>query len=94
MLWLPPARAVMPLDSNNGSEGDIRGFVKWRKISGGTRSGLGRCCRHTFFSLKITCRKLGISFRDYRTDRIEQTGAIPRLPNLLRERMLPSVAMP
>jgi hypothetical protein len=29
----------------NGSKGDIRGYVKWRKISGGTRGDLGiRCC--------------------------------------------------
>ena len=28
----------------NGSEGDIRGHVKWRKISGGTRSELGKPC--------------------------------------------------
>ena len=34
----------------NGSEGDIRGYVKWRKISGGTRSDLGRHCRDGFAS--------------------------------------------
>lgn len=31
-----------PVLLTNGSEGDIRGFVKWRKISGGTRSDPGR----------------------------------------------------
>ncbi|GAM52221.1 hypothetical protein EBME_0684 [bacterium endosymbiont of Mortierella elongata FMR23-6] len=44
--------------------------MKKQKISGGTRSELGRQCRDTFFSLKKTCRKLGISFWDYLTDRI------------------------
>ncbi|MFZ0790018.1 MAG: hypothetical protein WAM94_10395, partial [Chromatiaceae bacterium] len=35
----------------NGSEGDIRGCVKWRKISGGTRSDLGKRCRDGFAGL-------------------------------------------
>jgi hypothetical protein len=70
----------------NGSEGDIRGYVKWRKISGGTRSELGKRCRDGFASLKKTCRKLGISFWDYLGDRIKQHGKIPPLPDLIRER--------
>ena len=69
-------RPDVPLHTN-GSENDIRGFVKWRKVSGGTRSDLGRRCRDTFASLKKTCRKLGISFWDYPNDRIGQVGAIP-----------------
>jgi len=44
-------------------------LLKWRKISGGTRSDLGACCRDDFASLKKTCRKLGISFWDYLGDR-------------------------
>jgi hypothetical protein len=78
----------------NGSEGDIRGFVKWRKISGGTRSNLGKDCRDGFASLKKTCRKLGISFWDYLGDRIEQLGIVPPLPDLIRERALVSSAVP
>jgi hypothetical protein len=70
----------------NGSEGDIRGYVKWRKISGGTRSDLGKCCRDAFASLKKTCRKLGISFWDYLGDRIGQHGNIAPLPDVIRER--------
>ncbi len=70
----------------NGSEGDIRGHVKWRKISGGTRSDLGKRCRDGFASLKKTCRKLGISFWNYLGDRIEQHGEIPPLPDIIRER--------
>jgi len=70
----------------NGSEGDIRGYVKWRKISGGTRSDLGKRCRDGFASLKKTCRKLGISFWDYLGDRIGQHGNIAPLPAIIRER--------
>jgi hypothetical protein len=84
-LLLVLLRPDIPLHTN-GSENDIRGYVKWRKISGGTRSKLGRRCRDTFASLKKTCRKLGISFWDYLNDRIEQTGAIPPLPDIIRER--------
>ncbi len=70
----------------NGSEGDIRGHVKWRKISGGTRSELGKRCRDGFASLKKTCRKLGISFWSYLGDRIGQHGEIAPLPDIIRER--------
>ena len=71
----------------NGSETDLRDYVKKRKISGGTRSDEGRRCRDTFASLKKTCRKLGISFWQYLTDRLgveEQT--IAPLPDIVRER--------
>jgi hypothetical protein len=78
----------------NGSEGDIRGYVKWRKISGGTRSELGKRCRDGFASLKKTCRKLGISFWDYLGDRIEQHGNIPPLPDVIRERAAAGRAVP
>ena len=78
----------------NGSEGDIRGFVKWRKISGGTRSDLGRRCRDGFASLKKTCRKLGISFWDYLGDRIRQQRGIAPLPDIIRERAAAARAVP
>jgi hypothetical protein len=51
----------------NGSESDIRGYVKWRKISGDTRSDLGRLytlpelslspfvCA-LYFKLQLSCR--------------------------------------
>ncbi|WP_200251635.1 IS66 family transposase [Lamprobacter modestohalophilus] len=84
-LLLVLLRPDIPLHTNS-SENDIRGYVKWRKISGGTRSDLGRRCRDTFASLKKTCRKLGISFWEYLNDRIEQTGTIPPLPDIVRER--------
>ena len=78
----------------NGSEGDIRGYVKWRKISGGTRSDLGKRCRDGFASMKKTCRKLGVSFWDYLGDRIGQHGAIAPLPDIIRERAAAALAVP
>lgn len=70
----------------NGSERDIREQVIRKKISGGTRSDLGRQCRDTFLSLKKTCRKLGISFWQYLLDRTKGTNTIPPLPELIRQR--------
>jgi hypothetical protein len=67
-LLLVLRRPEVPLHTN-GSEGDIRDYVKKKKVSGGTRSDLGRQCRDTFISLKKTCRKLGVSFWDYLHDR-------------------------
>jgi len=74
----------VPLHTN-GSEGAIRDYVKKKKVSGGTRSDLGRQCRDTFASLKKTCRKLKISFWDYLFDRISYTNSIPQLPEIVRQ---------
>ncbi|MCP4268249.1 MAG: transposase [Candidatus Brocadiaceae bacterium] len=79
-------RPEIPLHTN-GSETDIRDFVKKRKVSGGTRSDEGRRCRDTFASLKKTCRKLDISFWHYLTDRLgiaEQS--IAPLSDIITER--------
>ena len=78
-------RPEVPLH-NNGTERDIREYVKKRKISGGTRSAAGRRCRDTFTSLKKTCRKLGVNFWNYLQDRLRGLGKIPRLAELIRER--------
>jgi hypothetical protein len=78
-------RPDLPLHTN-ASETDIRDYVKVRKISGGTRSDLGRQCRDTFASLKKTCRKLGVSFWAYLTDRLAGSGLVPPLANLIRMR--------
>ncbi len=86
-LLLVLERPDLPLH-NNLSEGDIREFVKKRKISGGTRSNDGRECRDTFASLKKTCRKLGVSFWQYLVDRTSGTGTIAYLPDLVRQRAL------
>ena len=79
-------RPDVPLH-NNTSETDIREYVKRRKISGSTRSDLGRRCRDTFTSLKKTCRKLGIGFWQYLEDRVSWKNSIPSLPDLMRLRV-------
>jgi hypothetical protein len=84
-LLLVLERPDIPLHTN-GSEGDVRDYVKKRKVSGGTRSDLGRRCRDTFASLKKTCRKLGVSFWDYLNDRIGQGALVQPLPEILRIR--------
>jgi hypothetical protein len=78
-------RPEVPLH-NNGRESDIRGYVQVRKISGGTRSAAGRRARDTFSSLKKTCRKLGVNFWAYLKDRLRGLGAIPWLPDVIRQR--------
>jgi hypothetical protein len=75
-------RPEIPLH-NNLSENDIREYVKRRKISGSTRSENGRRCRDTFTSLKKTCRKLGLSFWQYLSDRITGKNSIPPLSQLI-----------
>ena len=69
-------RPEVPLH-NNLSEGHIRDYVKKRKISGSTRSELGRRARDTFASLKKTCRRLGVNFWDYLQDRVRGLGQNP-----------------
>lgn len=85
-LLLVLDRPEIPLHTN-GSEGDIRGHVLKQKISGGTRSDLGRKCRDTFSSLKKTCRKLGISFWSYLIDRISCSDQIPSLHHIIEQRI-------
>jgi Transposase IS66 family len=77
-------RPEIPLHTN-GSENDIRCQVTKRKISGGTRSDVGRDCRDAFLGLAKTCAKLGIAFWDYLGDRLIVPGcqAIPILPALV-----------
>jgi hypothetical protein len=84
-LLLVLERPEVPLHTNS-SERDIREYVKKRKLSGGTRSELGRRCRDTFISLKKTCRKLGISFWKYLTDRLSSSHQLPPLPTIIRQR--------
>lgn len=85
-LLLVLKRPEIPLHTN-GSETDIRDYVKKRKVSGGTRSDEGRRCRDTFASLKKTCRKLKISFWKYLKTRLEVDGSkVEYLPDLIMER--------
>jgi len=78
-------RPDIPLHTN-GSENDIRCQVTRRKISGGTRSDLGRQCRDVFLSLMKTCAKLEIRFWDYLAARLHVPGApsVPFLTELIR----------
>lgn len=79
-------RPEVPLHTN-GSETDIRDYVKKKKVSGGTRSDEGRRCRDTFATLKKTCRKLGISFWDYLTNRLAiSSQPVPLLPDVIHQK--------
>jgi hypothetical protein len=78
-------RPELPLH-NNLSEGHIRDYVKKRKISGSTRSELGRQARDTFASLKKTCRRLGVNFWEYLQDRVRGLGQIPQLADRIRRK--------
>ena len=86
-LLLVLRRPEIPLH-NNGAENAIREYVKRRKISGSTRSELGRRARDTFTTLKKTCRKLGISFWQYLNDRTKGAREIPQIPDLIRAQAL------
>jgi hypothetical protein len=83
-LLLVLERPEIPLH-NNLSENDIREYVKRRKISGSTRSAMGRQCRDTFTSLKKTARKLGVSFWQFLLDRTSNQYHIPPLPQLIAQ---------
>ena len=81
----------IPLHTN-GSENDIRAQVTRRKLSGGTRSDLGRDCRDAFLGLAKTCAKLGLNFWDYLGARLGIPGqaSVPYLPDLVRARCQPA----
>jgi hypothetical protein len=79
---------------NNGTETDAREMVVKKKVSGGTRSDEGRKCRDTLVSLKLTCRKLGISFWSYLEDRVSGALDIPNLAQIIRTRSARQPAEP
>jgi Transposase IS66 family len=83
-------RPEIPLHTN-GSENDIRCHVTRRKLSGGTRSDVGRDCRDSFLGLVKTCAKLEIAFWDYLGARLAVPAAptIPYLPELVLARSRP-----
>src|SRR5829696_989969 len=83
-------RPEIPLHTN-GSENDLRAQVTRRKVSGGTRSDMGRDCRDAFLGLMKTCQKLGLSFWNYLGARLDAPDqpAIPYLPDLVRSRCSP-----
>ena len=84
-------RPEIPLHTN-GSENDIRCQVTRRKVSAGTRSGIGRDCRDAFLSLAKTCDKLGIALWDYLGSRLKIVGytIIESLDVYVRARLRPA----
>jgi hypothetical protein len=80
-------RPEVPLHTN-GSENDVRCQVTKRKVSGGTRSDIGRDCRDAFLGLNKTCAKLGIAFWDYLGSRLALPNQpqVPYLPTIVRHR--------
>ena len=79
---------------NNGSETCARAAKIKLKISGGTRSDLGRKTRDIFLSVKQTCLKLGINFWDFLCDRVRGAYLIPRLAKIICERALEAATDP
>ena len=79
---------------NNAAETDIREYVTRRKISGGTRSELGRKARDTFVGLKKTCRKLGISFWHYLISRLYGDEQVLSLSDVIRARSATKILAP
>jgi hypothetical protein len=81
-------RPDIPLHTN-GSERDIRCHVTKRKISGGTRSDIGRDCRDAFLGLAKTCAKLGVTFWDYVGARLgaPNHAGIAMLPEMIKTRV-------
>ena len=84
-------RPEIPLHTN-GSENDIRCHVTRRKVSGGTRSDVGRDCRDAFLGLAKTCDKLGIAVWDYLGSRLKVAGhaLIEPLDHYVRARIRPA----
>jgi hypothetical protein len=79
---------------NNAAETDIREYVTRRKISGGTRSELGRKARDTFVGLKKTCRKLGISFWKYLISRLYGDEQVLSLSDVIRAKAAAKISAP
>jgi Transposase IS66 family len=79
---------------NNAAETDIREYVTRRKISGGTRSALGRKARDTFVGLKKTCRKLGISFWNYLRSRLHGSEQVISLSDVIRAKAAAKIPAP
>jgi Transposase IS66 family len=84
-------RPEIPLNTNV-SENDVRCHVTRRKVSGGTRSDIGRDCRDVFLSLAKTCDKLGIALWDYLGSRLKVAGhaIVEPLDHYVRARLRPA----
>lgn len=71
---------------NNPAELAARTMVQRRSISYGTQTNQGTEAWDIFRSLVATTRKLGISFFKYVRERISETGTIPPLAAIIREK--------
>lgn len=71
---------------NNPAELAARTMVQRRNISYATQTTEGTKAWDTFMSLVATTRKLGISFFEYVRDRISNTGIIPSLATIIRDK--------
>jgi regulator of replication initiation timing len=71
---------------NNPAELAARTMVQRRNISYATQTSEGTRAWDIFMSLVATTRKLGISFFEYVRDRISQSGKIPSLGTIIREK--------
>jgi hypothetical protein len=73
----------------NGSENDIRCQVTKRKVSGGTRSDVGRDCRDAFLRLAKTC---AVAFWNYPGSRlaVPDHPTVHCLPGIIRCRGQPA----
>lgn len=85
--------SYVPLE-NNLAERDLRHIVIKRKISGGTRSDLGKKSRDVFGSLLKTCQKNGVSSWSYLGDRIKKAELIPNLGDIIRSKNVTPACAP
>lgn len=84
-LLLVLAHPEVPLH-NNAAELGVRRRVRQRDVSFGPVSAAGRKAWDTLQGLASTLEKLGVSFSSYVNDRVHEIGAIPPLPELIRQK--------
>lgn len=96
--WIHMGRPLRKLEAKtaeieNDSERDIRGMVKFRNVSGSTKSSEGQEFRDALMTLKQTCFRLGRSFWEYLEGWFQ--GEVVDLAQCVRERYrTPTTAPP
>lgn len=70
---------------NNPAELAVREYIIKRNISMQTRSVEGTLSWETFLSIKDTCRKLGVNFREYLYDRLSGKYELPSLADIIQK---------
>lgn len=71
---------------NNSSEHGARVQKRREDVSLQTKSKNGTAAKDAMMSIIETCRKLGVNARDFIKDRILNTGKIPKLEDIIRDR--------